>query len=584
MKKQEYVMLWGLFIGITALHVVMADFPKIMTIYPDELRYLSIARSISEGKLLIHNTESDFQKILYSLIIAPAFWVNSPILQIKIISWLNSILVSTSIFPVYLLGKKMLRENWKKYFIAIFSGVMPATLLAMTFMSEVIFIPLSLWTIFIGYRILDEENERKKIKLAAIFGILCYLCYLNKEISLYYIISMVCICVRSIYKKQNRRAEATALITVIVFFALPHFFMKLTIFSGMGNSYDQMGLLEVLSVKKVLYMVYALFYNSIFATIAVGIFPIILFIDGFKEKREKEKRFMLFVMLAWLVGIGAIVYTISVREDYSNLSIRQHLRYLEPLTIPLLVNILAKEKIVYKKTIIKGFFAFGILLSFILHRVGNGPIVDQQSLLYYNFIIDRVNAVLGSGAIIGERVVKILLLGFMVTGGVFLFRRSYKDFLGFFLSTFLCVNIININLGFYAIRTEYGISKKVQKEMAILSEILNKLEGNILVISPRGLEKDNRLIDTYIDRPLYITSIEYSEMDAAIQDGIIDLENEKVFVEWPWGYYKNLTTIDYILAEKDIQLDNVKKIGEGVVGCEYVLYKNSFPEKVFVSK
>ena len=97
-----------LFIGSTIMRGILSDFPKALRIYPDELRYVSIANSLMHGQgLQIHNMNSDFQKILYSICIMPAFLAKSSAMQIRIIGYINSIIVSSSVFPVYLLCRKM---------------------------------------------------------------------------------------------------------------------------------------------------------------------------------------------------------------------------------------------------------------------------------------------------------------------------------------------------------------------------------------------------------------------------------------------------------------------------------------------
>lgn len=66
-----------LFVGSVMLRSVLGDYPKALRIYPDELRYVSIARSLLQGQgLQIHHLDTDFQKILYSICIMPAFWRN----------------------------------------------------------------------------------------------------------------------------------------------------------------------------------------------------------------------------------------------------------------------------------------------------------------------------------------------------------------------------------------------------------------------------------------------------------------------------------------------------------------------------
>lgn len=63
-----------LFLTSTVIHGLAGDFPKALRIYPDELLYVSLGRSLLHGQgLQVHNLGSNFQKILYSLCTIPAF-------------------------------------------------------------------------------------------------------------------------------------------------------------------------------------------------------------------------------------------------------------------------------------------------------------------------------------------------------------------------------------------------------------------------------------------------------------------------------------------------------------------------------
>ena len=125
------------------LRYLISDFTKTIYIYPDELRYYMIAESIIDGRgITIYNGYTDFQKILYSLCIAPAFLFDDTIIQIKIISLINAIVMSSGIFPVYFLAKKIL-NNKRMIIISlqtvdkVGAGIIPST----TFLYIAILLP-----------------------------------------------------------------------------------------------------------------------------------------------------------------------------------------------------------------------------------------------------------------------------------------------------------------------------------------------------------------------------------------------------------------------------------------------------------
>lgn len=596
-QYRNYLVILGFFFFIFIGHIIVSDFPKRMFIYSDELRYLELARNMLNGKLSVHNIDVDYQKILYSLLITPAFLMKSPIMQIRVIGWINCLISASAVIPVWLLVRNTLLSNGKRYFIIVMTGVMPYTLLTMTFMSEVLFFPLSLWVLWAGYHLFYEQNMKKQVKYVILFGALCYILYLNKEIALYYLIAYILVVsVSAIGDRKNRKSQLLLCIVTITVFIVCFVAMKVFIFSGMGNSYNQMSVKSVLSLEKIMYMCYAFVYNGLFALIAFGVFPVLLTITGLLRGDLSHKKFFWFVLLAWIIGIGTIVYTISVREDFPNISIRQHIRYLEPLLIPFLIEMFQYgPRKVERKWILAGTVIFCILTAVFLRQIGVGSPADQQSLAYYTEVVNEVNRMLKSSNW-GVWSVKLIVVVVCVTLVVLLYKRSYKCFLCFFAGCFCVVNVINCYLVYQDYRNYYQITKNEQLEMVEVASMLKEVEGNILIISPQGLGDDNRLIDTYLDfQNTYITSVEYPDkdpnqitlyidMENTLSDNVIQLDSEKVIAEYPYEYYDDLTHVEYILADSNVKLSNVEIIGTYQIEYEYVLYKNLVPEMVFIER
>ena len=229
-----------LFIGSTIMRGILSDFPKALRIYPDELRYVSIANSLMHGQgLQIHNMNSDFQKILYSICIMPAFLAKSSAMQIRIIGYINSIIVSSSVFPVYLLCRKMQLKDKEVGIILAFWITLPTLLVSMYFMSEAIYLPLSLWVIYCAWSAFDSDRLKEKLCANFILGILCYLAYLCKEIALYFVLAYLFVCTCRIFMQQTDwKNEIICLVIFGGIFILCFLGMKETLFYGMGNSYS----------------------------------------------------------------------------------------------------------------------------------------------------------------------------------------------------------------------------------------------------------------------------------------------------------------------------------------------------------
>ena len=197
-KSSKYLTFFVLAIAFVLSVVIrfhFTNYAKVIAVYPDELRYLGIARNIARGNgLMLHHIASDFQKILYSLMIAPVFLVPTTVhRQIQLIGLLNCIYMSLSMIPVYLLTEEIFEKNrYKKAFLVfmpVFILLMPDFAYTMTFMSEVIFMPLSLLFIYLIYKIFSTDRSDIRIGLNVAAGVLLYILYMNKEISLYFLIA-----------------------------------------------------------------------------------------------------------------------------------------------------------------------------------------------------------------------------------------------------------------------------------------------------------------------------------------------------------------------------------------------------------
>ena len=75
-------------------------------------------------------------------------------------------------------------------FLVGVTAVLPTMSAASTFMSETVFLPLSLWQVYFFLRAMLAA-PRARIGWCAAAGAFCYLLYLNKEVALYYLIAWV---------------------------------------------------------------------------------------------------------------------------------------------------------------------------------------------------------------------------------------------------------------------------------------------------------------------------------------------------------------------------------------------------------
>jgi len=83
--------------------------PIALLAQPGEFRYLHLAKSIAQGgPLLVQGEPAQFQKILYPLVISPAFLLaRDPVVQIKLVGVINCLVMCSMVFPAALLARKL---------------------------------------------------------------------------------------------------------------------------------------------------------------------------------------------------------------------------------------------------------------------------------------------------------------------------------------------------------------------------------------------------------------------------------------------------------------------------------------------
>ena len=100
---------------------------------------------------------------LYPLLISPTTIFSDVTQSFKTILVINCFISTTAIFPAYYLAKEYLaeRETW---FVVILVGILPASFIySYTIMSENLFIPLFLGSVYFLKKVLDEDNFKNNV-------------------------------------------------------------------------------------------------------------------------------------------------------------------------------------------------------------------------------------------------------------------------------------------------------------------------------------------------------------------------------------------------------------------------------------
>ena len=115
---------------------------------------------------------------LYPLLISPTAIFNDVTQSFKAILVINCFISTAVIFPTYYLAKEYLAER-EIWFVVILVGILPASFIySYSIMSENLFIPLFLGSVYFLKRVLDKDNFKNN----ALVGLFISLTVLTKMI------------------------------------------------------------------------------------------------------------------------------------------------------------------------------------------------------------------------------------------------------------------------------------------------------------------------------------------------------------------------------------------------------------------
>ena len=583
-SRRGWLWVLALFAVCTVVYGLLSSYPRELAVYSDELRYLDVARSLWQGRgLRVRNMPSDYQKILYPLCILPALALKTTAAQITAIGWLNAAWASGAVFPAYALCRATAQNRRRTVFLVGITAVLPTLAACATFMSETVFLPLSLWQIYFLWRAMAAPGARSRAGWSALAGVWCYLLYLNKEVALYYLIAWVLLRLWVVaHDRAAWKGELAGVAAMLGSFAVCFALAKATLFAGMGNSYNQTGWLNA---EQWAFLPFAVACDILFTLLAFGIFPVLVPLCALRRPRPgtdpRRTQLPLLLVLALGIGVGVVAWSITVREDLGSAAPRQHMRYLEPLLVPLLLvtlDALDGALTPVRRRLLAALTALWAVGFLVLCRdIGPGA-GDNTFLQWFDFVADRLDRlpVLGqTGWLLVWRLV--IVAGTAVLGLVLVHRKARRPLAAAALA--LCVLCY---AGEWRInRWTYGVDEATVQAASALNDSLKTLDGTVLFVPLGVRQRDSQLMDTYLDRDVYLCEYETLTAWGLLDDGVLDLTAEAPGPEYPGRPYTDLTGADWILVSDGVPLDTTGLEPSGLAcPAGYTLWHNPNPTRV----
>lgn len=594
MKKETKTMTIVFIIVMLIVRIIWVWFDRHINLYGDELRYYGIARSLFMGTgLSIRNAPIDYQKILYSLFLAPFFVISDPEKRMLAIGFANTIVMYSGIIPVYLISKKVGLKEKSTCLLMVISAIWPELMISMSFMSEVIYYPLALWFVYLWL----IQRDKKSVLLAIVLGIFCYIGYVCKEIFLAFLIADILFLLVS---RSREKKEYVMTMLLIVAFALCHVILKVTAFKGLGNSYNQMGIEAILSVRSLLYLGYYFIYYYGAFFLEVLVLPVLYSAFEYNRMNDGNKALFKYVMLFSFVAVGTVAYTIMVREDIGRMVPRLHLRYMEPATILLIVpffNILdyegTDEKTEKNKWLTVAFICFMIFTLFVFRGAYRSVPVDQYNLDWYTetrTFIRRIFPEIKHFSIDVAGIFMSLLFCLFGITVHYIYHKKSKLFakkilvgMLIFTSVVSCIYGLRWNRRFYKADRD-SVEKVLDLQSFLKSD--DECKSVLYITHELGIVSFVKYMDSYFDEVelLYVVDEEDLIPEVIDDEYVISAKDSHLMEATYKGKYEAPEEFSYIIVEndckrKDAVLQNVERVDE-ISTDEYVVYKNLDKERI----
>jgi glycosyltransferase involved in cell wall biosynthesis len=172
----NWAWLGALYVAAVVVEYALARRVVSPWIMVDELVYSDIARSFADtGHFLIRGLAANYGPV-YPLLVAPAYLAFDGMANVyRAVHVVNAVTISTVVFPVYLLARRVVRPGYALACAALAVAV-PSTVYAGTIMTENAFYPIFAWLALALVLALEEPTWRRQIVLLAV----CVLAFLTR--------------------------------------------------------------------------------------------------------------------------------------------------------------------------------------------------------------------------------------------------------------------------------------------------------------------------------------------------------------------------------------------------------------------
>ena len=613
-KKDIFILTALVLIHIVFLYIINNYLRRPET-YRDELIFIGVAKSLVRGKpFMVHEVPIPFTNVLYPLIISPAFLITDTLLRLKVVTLINCVLISLTLFPVYFICREL---GVKRDYTWIVIGLMffwPDMAISGTLMSENLYFPLVAFTALFIIKAYRSSGYIWPL-LAGVFSYLLYNC---KEVGLCLFLGYISVEAISALLGPDakekwplqwiREIRFKHIAVYVAAFGVCYALVKFIFLAGNTNPYMEAGSssLKLLADPYVRwYLFYAMLYYAVTVLIAFFVLPIAAPLVRFKELTGLQKKTFLFGLFSLLYMIVVIGVMICIKEVLGEEDPVVHLRYLFPLTtvlFPAFFALASNEELTERGNTGKYYHIWALvsLVSLFVFKGLNISCTTGGLSLLYSYDLSKIfYDIMGDtpgelriypAAYIIVIVAAILVLIFIrINSGKSAYtKKSVYCFAG--IAFVLC--LINFVLSCEIVRDSYGADGNAVAEMRRIDEYFrdnNLTDTKVMYVGDWILSYDSKVYDFYFDSAKEMMATKYDEIALlAVNDGYSGMLYDVIFLLDIWETPYHTDTIDYFIVgdgygDLEELFTGLERVDE-ISGAEFTVYKNVVNDTLEINK
>ena len=543
------------YLAIVLLKILLSLLIPSPSIFSDDYVYIKLARSFFfDFNFTIHGVAVDVYPPLYPMLLSVSYLFKDMTIIYPLMKVINALVSSLIIIPAFLLSKEFFNEK-KSLIIALFISFIPSNFSFSPYiMSENLFYPLSLFTLYFIYKSFLENGYKYNV----LAGVFLALSYLTRTIAINIVGALVVSYVILFFiGKINRSLIVKKFFVSFCFFIviispwmIRNFYLYGFNLKLLFGPYAQSALNIVTKFKLMNYIIKFLVYISYLILASLIIFPFKL-TNIFNKKNLNFLILLIPLLIATLVIAANHGSRVVFFEWFTGRYIGRYVDFLLPLIF--IGGFIGAEriKVINKATV--AIFSFFLVIGSLLTLHSLFPLNNMSltwagvlKYIFEFFFYDKIDYSirLFTGSIIFF--IALFLLLFILL--LFLEKTfSLKKLLPYFFIFLILLNLLNYSVDYYDSKVNWYDQEQMQ-----LGLWLNNYDSGKI---------SNVLFDE--ESCGQLTKAEQEKICGGAGNARTVIGywlNDNIFV----GDVSKAQEYDYVISKNELDLPLIKKSGNGI--------------------